>query len=157
MFALCAIRLIVRWSLCFVSCFLIVRHFSKTFLIVNIIQLCIVIMYSVIHVKHLLYLSHINWSFVFSTDYRKWLKYQISWECVRIELRCPIRVDGETKKMKLIFAFRNFAQVRNKQIPFLLNVLTVLKRKMNSLLLWAHKYKFSIRRYKIRGFKKDDT
>ena len=58
-----------------------------------------------LHVKYPLFLSDTNESWMFSTDFWKTLKYQISWKSVRREPSCSIRTD----MIKLIVAFRKFA------------------------------------------------
>ena len=50
---------------------------------------------------------------VSSTDFRKLLKYQISWKSARWKLSCSMRTDGrtdgQTDKTKLMIVFRKFA------------------------------------------------
>ena len=60
------------------------------------------------HVKYPLFLSDLNESWIFSTDMWKILKYEISRKSVHWNLVVPC---GQTDRqmMKLIFAFRNFA------------------------------------------------
>ena len=75
--------------------------------------------YTVLHVKCPLFLSDFNKTWIFSTDFRTILKYQISWKPVRWKPSCSMRTDGrtdgatdgqtETGTTKLIVAFHNFA------------------------------------------------
>jgi len=58
-----------------------------------------------LHVKCPLFLSDINETLIFSTDFRKILKYQMLWKYVQWELCCSMRTD----MTKLIVATSNFA------------------------------------------------
>jgi hypothetical protein len=87
---------------------------SETFLILRIIQRDkIKKMHIGLHVKYPLFLSDLDETWIFSTHFRKLLKYQISWKFVQRELSCSMRTewrtDGQTDMTKLIVAFRNFA------------------------------------------------
>jgi len=57
-------------------------------------------MYIGVHVEYPLFLSHINESRTLLTDFRKIIKYQISWKTVQWEPSCSIptdpRTDGQT-------------------------------------------------------------
>jgi len=53
-------------------------------------------MYICLHVKCPLYLSDSNEARIFSTDYQKVLKYQISWKSAQWELSFSMRTDGWT-------------------------------------------------------------
>jgi hypothetical protein len=51
-----------------------------------------------------------------STDFRKTLKYQISWISAQWEPSCSMSTDGQTDMTKLTAAFRNFANApKNRQ------------------------------------------
>jgi len=51
-----------------------------------------------------------NGTWIFSTDFRKILKYQNSWKFVKWEPSCSTQTDRRTHTKKLIVAFRNFAK-----------------------------------------------
>ena len=61
-----------------------------------------------VHVTYPLFLSDFNETWIFCTEFRKTLKYQIQWKSVQWELSCSMRTDWRTD-MKLIVVFRNFA------------------------------------------------
>jgi hypothetical protein len=85
-------------------------------------------MYIALHIKYLLFLSYCNKSRIFSTDFRKILKYKISWKFVQWELLCSVRTDRQTDMMKVLFAFRNFTKAHKKDIQILLRQLCMKKR-----------------------------
>ena len=62
-----------------------------------------------------LFLSDFNETWIFSTDFRKILKYQISWLSVQWETSCSVRTDRLTDTKKLTVAFRNFANAPNSR------------------------------------------
>jgi hypothetical protein len=70
-------------------------------------------MYTGFHVKCMLALSDFKETWNVSTDFKKILKYQISWKSVQSEPRCSTRTDGradgQTDMTKLIVAFHNYA------------------------------------------------
>jgi hypothetical protein len=60
-----------------------------------------------LHAKYPLFLSHINETSIFWTDFRKILKYQISWKSVQWEPSCPMRAGRRTdirRTSKSLFA-----------------------------------------------------
>ena len=61
------------------------------------------------HVEYPLFLSNLNNIWIFLTDFRKILKYQILWKPVQWEQSCSMWTDGQTNMTKLTVAFRNFA------------------------------------------------
>jgi hypothetical protein len=67
------------------------------------------------HAKYSLFLSDFNATLIFSTDFRKILKYQISCKTVQWETRCSIRTDRRTDMMKMIVAFHNCAKAPKKK------------------------------------------
>jgi hypothetical protein len=69
-----------------------------------------------LHVKYPLFLSDFNQNWIFSTDFRKILKYQISWKSVEWE-PSSMAADGQTDVTKVIVAFRNFTKAPKKFLP----------------------------------------
>jgi hypothetical protein len=67
-------------------------------------------MYIDLHVKYSLILSDFNETLIFWTDFRKMLKYQISWKSVQWKENCSVRTDEQTDITEAIVAFRNFAK-----------------------------------------------
>ena len=101
--------------------FLNLRNFEQDI----IINMCIGL-----HVKYPLFLSDYNESWIFSTDFWKIMKYQISWKSVYLESTSSIRTDGwedvwtdrQTDMTNLIVAFVNYVN-----IPYSINWLVVIK------------------------------
>ena len=71
-------------------------------------------MYTRLPVKYQ-FLSDINETGIFSTEFRKILKYQISLKSIQWELSCSMRTDGRTDwhMTMTTVAFRNFANAPN--------------------------------------------
>ena len=65
-----------------------------------------------LHVKYRLLSSDFNETWIFSTDFRRILRYQISWKSVQGEQRSSTR----TVMTQMIVAFRNFASVPKKKL-----------------------------------------
>jgi hypothetical protein len=84
-------------------------------------------MYIGLHVKYPLFLSDFNETWILSTDFRKILKYQISWKSVQWKPSCSMGTDERTDMTKLIFAFRNSAKAPKK-----------IKHTWNSCYGWAY-------------------
>jgi hypothetical protein len=74
--------------------------------------------------RYPLFYSYMNETWIFSTEFRKMLKYQISWKFIQCEPSCSMRKGGRTDKTRLIVTFRNFANA--PKTPYVLN----LKRKV---------------------------
>jgi hypothetical protein len=88
------------------------RHLSEIFLILRRIQRDMIKnIYIGLHAKYPLFLSDFNATRIFSTDFRKILKYEISRKSIQWETSCSKRTDGHMTK--LIIAFRSFAKETN--------------------------------------------
>jgi len=55
-------------------------------------------MYIGLHVNHPLFLSDINETWIFTTNFRKILKKQISWKFVQWDHSCSMWTDGQTDR-----------------------------------------------------------
>jgi hypothetical protein len=64
-----------------------------------------------LHVNYPLSLSDFNEIRIFSTDFRRSLKYQVLLQSIQWEPSCSMRTDEQTDMVKIIVAFRNFANV----------------------------------------------
>ena len=67
-----------------------------------------------LHVKYPLFLSDFNETLIFVTNFRKILKFQISWKSVHLKSIRSVRTDRRTDMTNLIVAFRNFANSPKK-------------------------------------------
>ena len=70
--------------------------------------------YICLYVKYSFFLSEFNQTWIFSSGFRKTLKYEMSWKSVLWEPSCPMLTDGETDVQtdvtKRIAAFGSFVQ-----------------------------------------------
>jgi len=71
-------------------------------------------MYIGLNAKYPLFLSGFNETWIFSTDFRKVLKYEISWESVQLQPSCYTRTERQTDMTKLAVAVRNFVNAPKK-------------------------------------------
>jgi hypothetical protein len=67
------------------------------------------------YVKVPVHLSYVNEIWIFSTDFRKILKYQISWKSAQWEPSSSMLTDGQTDTTQLTDTFRNFANAPTKR------------------------------------------
>jgi len=74
------------------------QHLSETFLILRKIGRDMIKRYISLHVKCPLFTSYFKETWLFSTDFRKILKYQISFKSVQWKPSCPMRTDGRTPR-----------------------------------------------------------
>jgi hypothetical protein len=72
-----------------------------------------------LHVKHPSFLSDLKETWIFWTDFREILNYQISWKSVQRELRCSMRTYGRTDRHdKANSRFSKFAIARKKSCMY---------------------------------------
>jgi hypothetical protein len=71
-------------------------------------------MYIGLHVKHPLFLSDLNETSIFSSDFRK--TFATKFHENRSVRDKPFHADGRADKTKLIISFRNFAKASNKAL-----------------------------------------
>jgi len=67
-----------------------------------------------LHVKYPLFLSDFNETWSSSIDFRKFLKYQISWKSDQWEPSCSLWTDRLADMTKLTVAFGKVAKASNK-------------------------------------------
>ena len=91
------------------------QRFSETFLILRRNARDMIKMFIGLRVKYPLFLSAFNETWIFSTDFRKILKYQIRWKSVPWKPSCSTQTDGRTDMTKLVVDFRNFVKATNKR------------------------------------------
>jgi hypothetical protein len=98
------------------------RLLSETFLILRPSQRDIIINVHRSSRKVPVILVSFNGSWIFSTDFRKIHKHQLSWKSVKWEQSCSMRTDRRTERQtdmtKLTVAFRNFANNNNNNNNF---------------------------------------
>ena len=87
-----------------------VQILSKTFLILRRTERDTINMYVGLHVKWPSFLFECNESWIFSTYFRKIIKYRISWKSVPCESSCSMRTDGHDD------ANRRFSQFCEKRL-----------------------------------------
>jgi len=80
---------------------------SETFLILGPNERGIIVDVHRFACKISVFLSDFNETWIFSTDFRKIIKYQITWKSVRWEMNCFMWTDRRTAMMKPIVGFRN--------------------------------------------------
>jgi hypothetical protein len=87
---------------------------SETFLIPERNKRDMIKMYIGLHVKYLLFLPDFNKTRIFSTDFRKILKYKISLKSAQWEPSCSMRTNGRTDRQtdmaKLYNRFSKFCE-----------------------------------------------
>jgi hypothetical protein len=64
-----------------------------------------------LHIKRPLFLSYFNETWIFSIEFRKILKYQISWKSAQWEPSSRMKTDRQTYMTQVIVTFRNFSKV----------------------------------------------
>ena len=110
-------------------CFDILYYFSEAFLILRRTEWDMIKMFFGLHVKYQLFLSDINETCIFSTDFRKIPKYQISWTFFLLEPSCSTQTDGQTSVQtdmtELLVVFRNFVKALKRAI-WLHNLVTMI-------------------------------
>jgi len=90
---------------------------SGTFFIINRIERDMTKKYVGLHVKYPLFFSGFNETWIISTDFRKILKYQISWKSGQWQPSCSMRTERRADMTNLIVAFWNSANVPKNISP----------------------------------------
>jgi hypothetical protein len=82
---------------------------SETYIILRRIQGVIIINDTCLHVKHPSFFSYCKETWIYATEFRKVVKYQISWKTVQWQPSCSMRtdrqMDGRIGMMKLNSCF----------------------------------------------------
>jgi hypothetical protein len=89
------------------------QFLSETFLILRRNERDIIKMYISLHVKYPLFVTDFNKTWIFRTDFRKLLKYKISWKSVKWEPSCSMRTYRQTDRHDE--ALRNLANAPNNE------------------------------------------
>ena len=76
-----------------------VQHLSETGPILSSSERDTINIYIGIHVKCPLFLSEFSDTWISSTDFRKILRYQISWKSAQWEPSCSMRTSGQTDRL----------------------------------------------------------
>ena len=98
-------------------------------------------MYIGLPVKYQLFMSDFNKIWIFSTYFRKIIKYQMPWKSFQWWPSCSIRTDRRKDMSKLTFAFRNFTKAPEKWTSVASVMATSLAVRMSTsiyccLLVW---------------------
>jgi hypothetical protein len=72
-------------------------------------------MYIRLHLKCPLFLSAFKLVWIFSTEFRNTVKYEISWQSVQWKPSCSRQIDTQTGMKELIVIFRSFVKAPKKQ------------------------------------------
>jgi hypothetical protein len=97
-------------------------------------------MYIGLHVRYLLSLSDCNESGIFSTDFRKILKYHISWNLSSGNRVVPY---GRTDMTKLIVTFRSYAKAPNEMCSDIFALINLVSYVLFNLEIRQWKRRFS--------------
>ena len=84
---------VIEYKMC-----VFLQHFFETFLILRRTERDAIKMNIILLVKYPLFSSDFTETSILSTDFRKTLKYQISWKVVQLEPSCFMRTDSRTSR-----------------------------------------------------------
>ena len=88
-------------------------------------------MYIGLHVKYPLFMADFDGTRIFWTDFRKILKFKISWKSVQWGPSVPYgRTDRQRDMTKLIVVCRNFANAPKKTVSFIKYRVFMLHREV---------------------------